>query len=385
LLNKLLNKLDRGWLSRVCAAVSVLVVLLGGFPRPGSAQGALVAVEPAEMAVDPGTTFTATVTVDDAVDLVGYEFEMSYDPAVVAVVDVEPGGFLEEAVPLGPSIDNEAGSLSFGVVTIGEGPGAEGGGDLAVLTLEALEDGTTVLNLRNVRLLDSESDTMAVSVEDGRLRVGSGAWPTDVPTSTPFPTPTSGPTAVRTREPTEEATPVPTATESATRTPEATPGLTATATGTPAEGETPAPTATSSRTPTETAEPTFTATSTEAPTEASPTPSPSPSSTATQVVAAGETEAPAETATLADTPQGGVTEGATAQATAAAEPERAETEEPAGGEAGSGEADVPARGRGWLIGAAVVLGLLGLALIGGGIYVFGPPAQEPAASEHKEE
>ncbi len=370
----MLNNLDRGWLSHLLGAALALAVLLGRSPRTGSAQteGALVAVEPAEMEVDPGATFTVTVTIEEAVDLSGYEFEMRYDPAVVAVTDVQLAGFLEGAgrspVALGPMIDDEAGTMTFGAASIG-GSGAEGEGDLAVLTLEALEDGTTVLNLRNVKLFDTESATMPVRVEDGRLRVGSGVWPTDVPTSTPLPTPTAGPTAVPTETPTEGATLPPTAADTATPTQEATPEPTATptSTGTPTEAGAPS---TTPMEPTARPEPT-----------ATPTVGPSPSATATQAVAAKETEAPTDTVVTGTPPDG--TEAAPT-ATATAGPQRAATERPATSETMDDDERGALRGRGWLIAAAVVLGLSGLVLIGGGIYVLGP-REEPAASQQKEE
>jgi hypothetical protein len=331
------------------------------------------------MEVDPEDAFTVTVTIEEAVDLNGYEFEMRYDPAVVAVTDVQLAGFLEGAgrspVALGPTIDDEAGTMTFGAASIG-GSGAEGEGDLAVLTLEALEDGTTVLNLRNVKLFDTESATMPVRVEDGRLRVGSGVWPTDVPTSTPLPTPTSGPTAAPTETPTEGATLPPTAADTATPTQEATPepSATPTSTRTPTEAGAPSATPTSTGTPTEpTARPEPTAT---------PTVGPSPSATATQAVAAAETEAPTATGIVAGTPPDGSEAAPTATATAG--PQGAATERPATSETMDDDEAGPSRGRGWLIAAAVVLGLSGLALIGGGIYALGP-REEPAASQQKEE
>jgi hypothetical protein len=367
-------------LSHLFGVALALALLLGAFPLVGSAQeGALVAVDPPEMDVDPGATFTVTVTIEDAVNLGGYEFELNYDPAVVAVDDVEAGGFLEEAgrdpLPLGPTIDAEAGSLIFGVASMGEGSGAEGDGDLAVLTLEALEDGTTVLNLRNMRLFDTDSGTLPVRVEDGRVRVGSGVWPTDVPTSTPFPTPTFGPTP--TQEPTGTATSPPPATDTATPSQQGTPEVTASATAT--EEETPVRTATSSATPTEPTEPTATPAAATAPASATP----SPSATATQAVAAAETGAPTETDQVAETPRDG-TEEAVPTATATAGAQGAATERPATSET-DGDEGGPTRDRGWLIAAAVVLGLLGLALIGGGIYILGPRTAAPAASEQREE
>lgn len=239
--------------------VSFLSILLGK-PLLVDALGSswspldpLVAINPPEMAVDPGDKFTVDVLIEDASDLGSYEFKMDFTPSVVEVVGAADGGFLKSTgrtvIPLGPDIDNEVGIVAFGAISTGSASGPEGSGKLATISLEAVGEGITKLDLDDVKVLDTSAGKMAVTVEDGQVTVGDVPTPTQTPTATPTgtpgPTPTSTPaTPVATptethptNTPTTKATPQPEASE----TPAQTPALQETAT--PTEMGKPAPTA----------------------------------------------------------------------------------------------------------------------------------------------
>jgi hypothetical protein len=331
---------------RSLSLLAILVALSVPAPvRPvGAAQaGPRVAVEPSEVTVELGQTFTVKVVVEDVSDLAGYEIHLGFDPAVVELVEVEQGGFLESTgrsiIGLGPQIDAEAGTVVVGAVSLGEGPGPEGGGELVIFTWRAVDAGESDLDLldERVTLQDTAGGTILLSTADGRVRVGSGAAPTEAPSPQPAatetPTGTPGATSAATATPSEEPT-TSSATATKTVTGTGTSAPTATISGS-ADAVTSVPSAAPDQTPSETR-----------PSEATKVPQTDEaeegaSSTSTGTPAAGATDAPATIAS----------------ATRAAE---APAERP--GLAGR---------RGWLIGAAAVLAVLGAALIGGGVLLFG--------------
>lgn len=116
-----------------------------------------VRIQPAQSVVGVGQTFTVEVMLDNFSDLGAYEFDMAFDPSVVRVDSVVDGGFLgstgRQVASVGPEIDNVGGLVSFGAYSWSEsdppepGPNADDPGTLAIITLTALNPGTTALNL----------------------------------------------------------------------------------------------------------------------------------------------------------------------------------------------------------------------------------------------
>jgi hypothetical protein len=311
----------------------------------------VVAIDPPEFSVDAQEAFSVTVTIADSPELRSYEFRLFYNPAVVEVEAVEQGPFLEDKAPvwLGPSIDNQVGTVTFGALGMGSGPWPSGTGDLATIRLRAVEDGVTALDLQDVVLFGGGGDDVAAVVEDGQVQVGEGEVPADTPTERPATSETPAPTSAATA--TETATPLPEATATKTPTGGATTATEATATESPAETETLPPEATA----------------TEGPAEAG-TPPPEPAATVLAPAGGTATAQATSTARPGQTP---VEEGAPTATTAPVEGEGA-TVEPAmtSGDGLSG-GETPSRVSPWPIRAAVLHGLAGVALSGVGIFAFG--------------
>lgn len=313
-------------LGRVSLVLALVVVgSLAFLSRPAvvSASQAIVAIEPAELVVEPGATFTIDVAVRDVSDLGAYEFRMRFDPAVVRVTNAEDGGFLEGSlVIVGPDIDNQSGTLDFGALAVGAAQGAAGSGTLATLTLEAVGEGVIPLSVQDVLLVSNAGEELSVTLEGGRVMVGTGPMPTQVPSPTPTDAPDDPdePTPVEPAEPTE--TDAPTVPPDATAT-----AVAETATAPPDEQVTGTPLPPASPDPTDAETPTPTGETETPPIETTPTTEP-------------DGEAPAPT-------------------------ESPDDEEPA-----------PVSPNRWLIPAAVVLGLLGAALTAAGIFLSGPSGDE---------
>ena len=176
----------------IIALLSALITISASAVAPDPR----VRIEPAHSAVSPGETFAIEVMIEGAKDLGAFQFELTYDPSIVRVQETALGDFLESTgrsvVPLGPQVDNVAGKVAFGAISFGVGPGPDGRGTLAVVTLTARGEGGTALDLRDVQVLDTGGSPQPVTVEGARLTVRGGAAParTLTPTLAPSPLPT---------------------------------------------------------------------------------------------------------------------------------------------------------------------------------------------------
>jgi len=143
-------------------------------PRPLMEPAALQ-TEPDSSIVTPSETFTVAVKIEGAVDLGGFQLALNFDPAVVHVDSVALGYFLgstgRNTVPLGPQIDNDMGTVTFGAFSFGSEAGPSGDGVLAILTLTAQGAGSSPLELENVKIAETGGQAQTVTVEDGRVMV----------------------------------------------------------------------------------------------------------------------------------------------------------------------------------------------------------------------
>ena len=127
-------------------------------------------VEPAESEVNRCDVFTVTVWVgSQAVDMQGYEFSMDWEPELFQVLDVVDTGWLgstgRTVIPLGPDIDNVAGTLTFAAGTVGAVAGPDGPGPLAYVVIEAIGVGTSDLDLHDVTIFPGGAGQVPVTID----------------------------------------------------------------------------------------------------------------------------------------------------------------------------------------------------------------------------
>jgi len=252
-----------------------LIVAPVSIPAIGAiAPDPRVRLEPVNSVVGLNETFAVQVMIEEANDLVAFQFELAYDSSILQVKEAALGDFLgstgRSLVPIGPEVDNEEGKATFGAISLGSGPGPSGTGVLATITFIAQGEGSTVLGLVKVQVLDTAANVQLITVEGGQVVVRGAATPTPVARATL--TPTSTPEVVATSTPAATALPSPTpsvtgpAAETPTRapSPSPTPSVTSPAVETPTEALAPSPT------------PSITSPTVETPTKAPPS-SPTPS------------------------------------------------------------------------------------------------------------
>ncbi|NUM44489.1 MAG: hypothetical protein HUU38_07250 [Anaerolineales bacterium] len=187
--------------------------------------------------VNPGETITVAIQLAQISDAFGIELEMTYDPAIVQIVDSDPGtSGVQINAGACPAPDfviqntayNITGTLNYAVTQFTL-PGCTGG-TVAEVTFQGLANGTSAFTFATSLIADSGGISVTHTAQSGLIIVG----PTPVPTETPIPTNTATPTP--TGSVTATHTPTPTLTKTGSPTP--------TATGSPPATHTPTPTGT---------------------------------------------------------------------------------------------------------------------------------------------
>ena len=149
--------------------VVLVVVLSFGLPS-GLFADALVSVGSGTVAI--GNILNIPVSISGVSDLYAFQFDLSFDAAVLDLLGISEGAFLPTAgvTFFSPgAIDNLAGTATFTADSlVGSVPGASGTGDLASFEFRAISFGSGDLTLSNVILLDSSLNDIAFTAQPGR-------------------------------------------------------------------------------------------------------------------------------------------------------------------------------------------------------------------------
>ena len=141
----------------------------------------LLSIQPTTVHANVGDAVALSIAVSGAVDLYSFQFDLAFDPAVVATTAVTEGAFLMSAGPtffVSGVIDNTLGLISFTAASlIGPIAGANGDGVLVELLFDALALGGSSVVLQNVILLDSLLADIPFDTRDGTIVIGVTAVP----------------------------------------------------------------------------------------------------------------------------------------------------------------------------------------------------------------
>ncbi len=145
-------------------------------------MAATLSVEPAALEATAGQTVVLSVRISGASDLFGYQFDLGFNPAVLAATSVTEGPFLSSGgatIFLPGTIDNVGGLIS-GIADIlaGAVPGVSGSGTLVTASFQALAAGTSSISLFNVTALNSAGQDLTLTTSGSTVTVvpepGSG-------------------------------------------------------------------------------------------------------------------------------------------------------------------------------------------------------------------
>ena len=164
-------------------------------PAPISATGfdTIINVVPARVEVSSGEEFSVEIAIDpDGAEVYSTQYTLSFDPDVLEALSQEEGDLLNEdgaanTIEITNVIDNEAGTLEYGLTRMGVTTGITAAGTLSRITFRVIRAGRgSYLNLTGVIVGNTKPNEIPVSVENGVCLVGGVT-----PTSTPAPTATT--------------------------------------------------------------------------------------------------------------------------------------------------------------------------------------------------
>jgi hypothetical protein len=110
-------------------------------------SGSSLDFSPASVSTSVGQSFTVALQANKINDLMAYEVHLGFDPDMLEVVFIEPGGFLEPDFIVQNDFDNAAGTLDYAAAQLGR-PAVQGSGDLLKISFRARASGTTTVDFR---------------------------------------------------------------------------------------------------------------------------------------------------------------------------------------------------------------------------------------------
>ncbi|RLF44568.1 MAG: hypothetical protein DRN09_03045, partial [Thermoplasmata archaeon] len=134
----------------------------------------IVSIEPAYQLVNGGDEFTVNITVNPAMPIAGAQFDLSFDPNLLEVVNIQEGNLFNgyNTTFISGIIDNNAGKIT------GTGDAIQGAGSVsnygtvATITFRAkIENGISLLNLSNVIVADSSANPIPATLINGSVEV----------------------------------------------------------------------------------------------------------------------------------------------------------------------------------------------------------------------
>lgn len=171
---------------RLCIALLLaLVALATSIPLVWSdSPETTVRIEPTSVQVSAGDTVPVTIEIHDVVNLGAFQFDLTFDPAIVQVDSVTLGDFPastgRSVNPLGPK--SQAGKVVYGAFSFGDAAGPDGSGTLATVILQARGGGQTPLGLANVQVIDIGGTRIQASTQEATITVsGLPVAPASIP------------------------------------------------------------------------------------------------------------------------------------------------------------------------------------------------------------
>ena len=139
--------------------------------------GSVLKVEPAASTIHVNDTVIVPIKIEDISNLTALEFHLSFDAAILEVVEMKDGGFLKADFPIQNTFDNTAGTIDYAVAQINREP-ATGNGILLEIILRAKASGTSPIVFRGTPAVPtgaimSDSNGMAIQVSliNGSVKV----------------------------------------------------------------------------------------------------------------------------------------------------------------------------------------------------------------------
>jgi PKD repeat protein len=134
----------------------------------------VVSIDPSTAQANPSVPITVAVAISNVTNLGSFQFTLAYSPTLVTVQNITlgefPGSTGRSFTPVGPNIDNNAGTATFGAFSLGATPaGPSGSGALAYVRLLPQAGGTAALVLSGAQVANASGQSVQVVTRNGTL------------------------------------------------------------------------------------------------------------------------------------------------------------------------------------------------------------------------
>jgi hypothetical protein len=165
---------------------------------PIAAGGRCKAKISGQTAIEAGSEFYVDIMIEDAKDIYSMDFEVSFDPGIVKVEEIERGTFFNNlSVNALQSLDSSnnsdthqsdswiAGEINhnhgkifptLAAVPTGVSKGKAGSGVIARLKITAISAGVSPISVKNIHAYDSELNPLAISSVNSTLKVDAAKF-----------------------------------------------------------------------------------------------------------------------------------------------------------------------------------------------------------------
>jgi hypothetical protein len=174
----------------------LLLLLTWGRTAAAQSGAAVLRPEPAALTLAAGETQTVAIVIESAAEVYGIDVRASFDPALVEIVDANPG---REGVQMTPgdfpqpdfvalnAADNAAGALRYAVTQVNPTPPASGSGTVFTIQVRGRAAGTSLLRIDLVEMANRSGELLAVTTSDGTITITgtAAAQPTGIALTLP--------------------------------------------------------------------------------------------------------------------------------------------------------------------------------------------------------
>jgi len=141
---------------------------------PALGPGTRLQLRPEAIEVKPDQTFTIQFDVNDARDLYAAPFKLKFDPQLLRLEEVAPGGFLSsdgQKIIFTRNILNDSGDATVNLNRMPDSTGLNGAGALAVFTFKAIRPGTALVTFSDLGARDSHSQPVSQDVPHASVTI----------------------------------------------------------------------------------------------------------------------------------------------------------------------------------------------------------------------
>ena len=135
---------------------------------------AFLKMAPSNPEVPVGGKSFVTISLENAQNVSSLDLNLSFDPKVLKLLDVQEGGFMtQDGRPstLVPRIENETGKFNATLTRMADAPGVNGAGRLLLLVFEGAGPGVSAISFGQANILDGTKSVLPASSSGTEISV----------------------------------------------------------------------------------------------------------------------------------------------------------------------------------------------------------------------